>query len=101
MRDATGAANRAIRRVCQLQRLSQMQVHQAEPDRGKVSDLRHWRHCGAQGAARKLLLRMYELSQVRFHIELEANPAVVPGMRQSLFTGEVAEVRCLPGLSEQ
>ncbi len=90
MRYAIGIANRAIWRVCQLQRLSEMQVHQAEPDRREMPDLRHWRHCRAQGAAWKFLLRMHELSEVRFHVELEANPAGVSGVWQPISTGEVS-----------
>src|SRR5487761_1805120 len=101
MRHATGSAHWAVWRVRQLQWLSKMQVHQAESDRGKVSDLRHWRYCGTQGAAREFLLRLHELSEVRFHFESEADSADVPGMRQPLPAGEVAEVRCLPGMSEQ
>src|ERR1700749_5030311 len=82
MRQAVSAAQRELRGICLLLGLSEMQVCEAEPDRGaQVSEVRRRGHCGAQGADREYLLGLHAVSEMQLHFESEAGGAEVPAVR--------------------
>ena len=87
--------------LCELLRLSEMQVHQAELHRSEVPAVRRRRSGREEGPARECLLWLLELSEVRLYIELQARRSEVPGVRQPLPAGEDVEVRRLSHLPEQ
>src|SRR5205823_13055069 len=71
VRQAAAAAQWAVWRVHQLQRISEVQVHQAGTARCEVPQ--GWRrYCRAEDQARRCVLWMRELSEVRFCFESEA-----------------------------
>ena len=82
LRQAAGAASGRVRRVCLLLRISEVQICEAEFDRGdEVSQVRRRRFGRAPRAQGQRLLGLHELSEVRLHVEFEAGGEEVPQMR--------------------
>ena len=59
MRTQAPSPQRPLRRVRLLLRLPRVQIHQAEPDRRKVSRMQDRRNCREEGPSRQLLLRLH------------------------------------------
>ena len=102
VRQAAGAAPGRVRRVRFLLRLSQVQIREAEPDRGdEMPQVRRGRPGRAPSAPGQRLLGLHELSQVRLHVEPEAGSEEMPEVRQPVSRGEDAQVGRLSGVPEQ
>ncbi len=83
VRQAAVVAQWAVWRVHQLQRLSEVQVHQAGAAGCEVPEGRR-RHCCAQDEARRCVLWLRELSEVRLCFESEADRQDLSEVRERL-----------------
>ncbi len=64
----SAAASWPLWRVCFVQRLSRVQVGEAELHRREVPGVHRWRAGGEESPSRKFLLRLLELSEVQVHL---------------------------------
>ena len=101
MRTQPAAAPRPLRRIHLVQRLSGMQVGEAELYRREVSRVQDRRPRGEKGAPRQFLLRLLQLSEVPVHVGVQADRRSVSGVRQPLSAGEEPEVGHVHRLSQQ
>ena len=101
MRKAAGAAPGSVRRVRLVLRLSQVQIREAEFDRGdEVPQVRRGRPGRASRAQGQHLLGLHELSQVRLYLQPETGGEEVPQVRQPVSDREDAQVGRLPRMPE-
>ena len=84
---------RTFWRIHCLQRISRVQVREAELHRGEVPALQRRRPGGEEGAQGKHVLRLRKLSQVQVHFRGEAAGGEVSELRQRISGGENAEGR--------
>src|SRR5882724_9331348 len=82
---------RALWRVRRVQRLSEVQVRQAEDHRGQVPELLGRRSGGAAVQARQDFLRMQPLSRLRFRGVGQTDSGEVSGLRIELPDREIPE----------
>ena len=101
VRAESAAAPWTFRRVHFLQRLSGMQVGEAELHWGEVSGVQDGRSGGEESAPRQPVLRLLQLSEVQVHLGLQAGGGALSRVRQPVSAGEEPEVGQLPDLSEQ
>src|SRR5271165_297686 len=92
MRAQPAAAPWALRRIHLLQRVSGVQVGQAELHWRKVPGVQNRRPRGEEGASWEFLLRLLQLSQVPVHVGLSPDRRSVSGVRQYIFAGEEPEI---------
>src|SRR6476469_9906791 len=102
MQPQHGAAPRTLRRIYFLQRISGVQVHQAEFHRSKMPAVRGRRTGGKEGAPpRQYVLRLLELSQLRLHVGIQTRAGSVPAVRQPVPAGKALEIWIAADLSQQ
>ena len=95
-------ARGCVRRICFVFGIPEVQIREAEPDRGdEVPEMRRGRCGRAASTSGQCLLGMYELSQVRLYFEFEARAEEVPEVRQSIPRREDAQVGRVSGMPEQ
>src|SRR3954466_8200874 len=95
-------APRTLRRIHLLQRISGLQVHQAELHRHEVSGVQRGRTGGEEGTqARHHLLWMLKLSQVRIPHSQKADPGEVSPVRPRVPGPEIYEGWAGDRVSEQ
>src|SRR6266851_10130948 len=92
---------RTLRRIHGLQRVSGMQVREAELYRREVSRVQGWRTRRKAGAQGQYILRMRELSQVQIHLCAQADCGKVYELRQRISGFEELEGRHRNRLPEQ
>src|SRR5882757_3417814 len=82
---------RTFWRVHRLQRLSRVQVREAELHWREVPALQRRRSGGEEGAQGEHVLRLRKLSQVQVHFRGKTAGRKVPELRQRISGGENAE----------
>ena len=100
MRQAVVATRRSVRGVYCVQRLSEVQVCEAGAAGCSVPEGRRG-YRGAEDAARRRVLRLHQLSQVRLCQQPEAGKPGVSEMRQRLPAGGGEREGNVPGVPEQ
>ena len=90
-----------LRRVHGLQRISGVQVCEAEFYRGEVSGVQRRRTGGEARAQGKHVLWMRKLSEVQVHFGAQADCRKVPELRQRVFGREESESRAGDRVPEQ
>ncbi len=101
VRTQSSAAPWPLWRVHFLQRLSGMQVGEAELHWSEMSGVQDGRSGGEESAPGQFVLRLLQLSKVQVHLGVQAGGRALSGVRQPVSAGKEPEVGKLPGLSEQ
>ena len=100
VRQAAAAARRAVWRVHRMQRVSEVQVREAGVAGCAVPEGRR-RHRGAEDEARRHVLWLRELSEVRLRLEPEAGEPDLSEVRQRVPAGVLEQGGDVPGVPEQ